>query len=68
MTGKLTVNVYIFFKCFGNGNYFKISLNKMIYKLTLLSLFRGLGRDKKMVSEHDFQTSECDTHKNQSMK
>ena len=40
----------------------------MIYKMTLLSLPRGLGRDRKKVSEHDFQTSICDTYKNQSVK
>ena len=28
------------------GNYFKITLNKIIYKMTLLPLPRGLGRDK----------------------
>ena len=29
--------------------------------MTLLPLPRGLGRDRKRVSEHDFQTSEYDT-------
>ena len=59
MTGQSIENI-LYFECF--GNYFKIVLNKMIYKMTLLPLPRGLDRDKKMISEHDFQTSEFDTH------
>ena len=31
----------------------------MIYKITLLPLPRGSGHDRKMVSEHCFQTLEC---------
>ena len=64
MTGQLTKND-LYFKCF--GNCFKIVLNKMIYKMTLLLLPWGSERDRKMVSEHGFQTSKCDTHKNQSV-
>ena len=42
MTGQSTENV-LYFKCF--GNYFKIALNKMIYKMTLLPLSRDSGHD-----------------------
>ena len=33
----------------------------MISKMTLLPLPPSLGRDRKRVSEHSFQTLECDT-------
>ena len=39
----------------------------MIYKMTLLPLLWGLGRDKKKVLEPSSQTSKCDTYKNQSV-
>ena len=35
----------------------------MSYKMTLLPLPRGSVRDRKRVSEHDFQTSEYNTPK-----
>ena len=38
----------------------------MISKMTLLPLPRGSGRDRKRVSEHSFQTSECDTPRTES--
>ena len=41
MTSRLKM-IYIL-KCF--GNYFKIALNKLIYKMALLPLPRGSGRD-----------------------
>ena len=31
--------------------------------MAILPLPQGSGRDKKRVSKHGFQTSECDTHR-----
>ena len=45
MTGQSTTTVFIFLKCFWKENCFKIKLNKMIYKITLLPLHWGSGRD-----------------------
>ena len=55
-----SAKMFYILNCF--GNCFKISLNKMIYKMTLLSLPQCSALDRKRVSEHDFQTSECETH------
>ena len=49
MTGQSIVNFFYNLKCFENGKYFEIALNKMISKMTLLPLPRGSGHDNKFL-------------------
>ena len=56
----IQLKMFYILKCF--GDCFKIALNKMIYKMTVLPLPPGSRHDRKKVSEHDFQILEYDTH------
>ena len=59
LASQLTKNwFYICFKCFENGNCFKISPNLMFYKLTLLPLpVRGMTTYIHRVSLIDWNDS-----------